>query len=61
MSCFWSCKLKWSEVKVREIEKTYIGMIYPQDVRGKTFTTTEQYQDATCPKCGKYYTREIKV
>ena len=49
---------KWEEHE-EEGTETYIGLIYPKEVRGKTFPKTFCYQRRNCNRCGKVQKEEI--
>lgn len=52
----WS---KWEELHEPDTV-TYIGRIYPKDMRGKTFHIIRHYQRRVCERCGRVEQEEIE-
>ncbi len=50
---------KWEEFH-EPSTVTYVGLIYPKDMRGKTFNTVLHYQRRICERCGKVDEETIK-
>lgn len=59
MSCFlfhtWG---KWQPYVERSLE-TPMGILFPKEVRGRTFQVTKRRQQRSCEKCGKVQDKEI--
>ena len=60
MKCLFGHKFKWSEIKTEHLLETYMGIMYPKDIRGKSIQVSYWYQDGYCQRCNKYFYREIK-